>query len=93
MADTSSLPSIEHLIRKSAKRTHCLFSADEAFLYTDDSERSTKLRVASKINAEYGNAKVLPAALLAQQKGVGPVKPGAPARRLIEGTCLVRAQS
>lgn len=50
----------------------------------------TKLRIAAKINAEYANAKVLPAALLAQQKGgAGPQRaagPAAPQRMMIEGT-------
>lgn len=117
-ADLSSLPSIEHLVRKSAKRTHSLFSANEAFLHADDSDRSyvpspslctnrvvlinssnhsTKLRLAAKINAEYGNAKTLPAALLAQQKGgLGPARPGQPqpqtngGRKMIEGELHVR---
>ncbi|KAL8276750.1 hypothetical protein RQP46_010859 [Phenoliferia psychrophenolica] len=89
MADTSALPSIESLIRKSVKRTHSLFSADEAFRYQDEGDRSTKLRIAAKINAEYGNAKVLPAALVAQQKGgagpARPVGPAGPQRKMIEG--------
>lgn len=54
---------------------------------------STKVRLSSKIDSEYRNAKVLPAALLAQQKGgVGPARPNGPApasqgpqRKLIEG--------
>lgn len=39
-ADPTALPSIEHLIRKSVKRTHTLFSAEEAFLGQDDSDRA-----------------------------------------------------
>lgn len=36
----------------------------------------TRLRLAAKINDEYGNAKTLPAALIAQQKGgAGPARP------------------
>ncbi|GJN90112.1 hypothetical protein Rhopal_003111-T1 [Rhodotorula paludigena] len=94
MAD--SLPPIDHLVRRSVKRAHALFSAEQAFVVTDDAnERSTKVRLASKIESEYRNAKTLPAALLAQQKGgagparpAGPQAPGAaagPQRKLIEG--------
>ncbi|GEM08859.1 pre-mRNA-splicing factor PRP46 [Rhodotorula toruloides] len=79
---TDSLPPIDHLVRKSAKRAHAVFSAEQAFSIsnTDDAnERSTKLRLASKIEAEYRNAKVLPAALVAQQKGAaGPARPAGP---------------
>lgn len=57
---------------------------------------STKLRLAAKVNAEYGNAKTLPAALVAQQKGgAGPARPAGPAapgagagRKMIEGAAL-----
>ncbi|BGP17569.1 hypothetical protein JCM10213_004110 [Rhodosporidiobolus nylandii] len=88
-----SLPPIEHLIRRSAKRAHALFTADDAFNLSDDAgERSTKVRLASKIEAEYRNAKTLPAALVAQQKGgAGPARPAGPqpapgaGRKLIEG--------
>ncbi|GAA5926747.1 WD40 repeat domain-containing protein [Sporobolomyces koalae] len=91
---TDSLPPIDHLVRRSAKRAHSLFSAEQAFTTTDDASLpSTKARLSSKIEAEYRNAKVLPAALLAQQKGgAGPARPNAPApassgpqRKLIEG--------
>lgn len=34
MAD--SLPPIDHLVRRSAKRAHALFSAEQAFVVTDD---------------------------------------------------------
>ncbi|SCV73419.1 BQ2448_7345 [Microbotryum intermedium] len=74
-----SLPSIDDSIRRSIKRTHALFSADEAFYQVDETDRSAKLRLAAKINAEYGNAKVLPAALLVQQQGAqGPQRPAQP---------------
>lgn len=45
------------------------------------------MRLAVKINAEYGNAKTLPTALLSQQRGgIGPQRPGAqPQRKMIEG--------
>ncbi|GAA6019511.1 hypothetical protein JCM8202_001838 [Rhodotorula sphaerocarpa] len=91
---TDSLQPIDHLVRRSAKRAHSLFAGD---LISDDSTqdlRSTKVRLGSKIDAEYRNAKVLPAALVAQQKGgVGPARPAGPAaagaqgpqRKLIEG--------
>ncbi|BGP33269.1 pre-mRNA-splicing factor prp46 [Rhodotorula toruloides] len=79
---TDSLPSIDHLVRKSAKRAHAVFSAEQAFSISnaeDANERSTKLRLATKIEAEYRNAKVLPAALVAQQKGAaGPARPAGP---------------
>lgn len=39
LSDSSGLPSIENLIRASVKRTHSLFSSDEAFRYSDDSDR------------------------------------------------------
>lgn len=61
------------------------------------STHSTKVRLASKIESEYRNAKTLPAALLAQQKGgAGPARPAGPQaagaaagpqRKLIEGAC------
>ncbi|ORY84624.1 WD40 repeat-like protein [Leucosporidium creatinivorum] len=102
MADptTQVLPSIDHLIRKSVKRTHTLFSAEEAFRGADDSDRASKLRLAAKINAEYGNAKTLPAALVAQQKGgVGPARPAGPqaaaaggGRKMIEGPQSAQAK-
>ncbi|GAA5884761.1 hypothetical protein JCM16303_005262 [Sporobolomyces ruberrimus] len=91
---TDSLPPIDHLVRRSAKRAHSLFSAEQAFSVTEDATSpSTKVRLSSKIDSEYRNAKVLPAALLAQQKGgVGPARPNGPApasqgpqRKLIEG--------
>lgn len=51
------------------------------------------MRLSAKIAGEYRNAKVLPAALVAQQQGgVGPQRPGTgpraasgPQRKLIEG--------
>ncbi|CEQ41182.1 SPOSA6832_02895, partial [Sporobolomyces salmonicolor] len=98
MAD--SLPPIDHLVRRSSKRAHSLFAAEQAFQVTDDAlEPSTKARLASKIDAEYRNAKILPAALVAQQKGAaGPARPagpqavaaGGPQRRMIEGTPSIR---
>jgi hypothetical protein len=38
--DTNNLPSLNNLIRQSVKRTHCLFSADDAFRYNDQSDRA-----------------------------------------------------
>ena len=108
------LGSIEYLVRQSTKRTHSLFSAEEAFQYEDQTDRASvlrsrcrcgvtadapqrprshKLRLASKINAEYGNAKLLPAALLAQQSGqAAPLKPGTapPARKLLGDSSTTR---
>lgn len=51
---------------------------------------SSKLRLTAKINAEYSNARTLPSALIAQQKGgvgAGPARPTAsgPQRKLLEG--------
>ncbi|TKA55552.1 Pre-mRNA-splicing factor PRP46 [Rhodotorula sp. CCFEE 5036] len=88
-----SLPPIDHLVRTSAKRAHALFAGDQAFTLDDSVDaRSTKVRLATKIESEYRNARVLPAALVAQQKGgVGPARPAGPAaasepqRKLIEG--------
>ncbi|GAA5827410.1 hypothetical protein JCM11251_003798 [Rhodosporidiobolus azoricus] len=98
---TDSLPSIDHLVRRSAKRAHSLFSAEQAFSFSDDAnDRSTKVRLASKIEAEYRNAKVLPAALVAQQKGgAGPARPAGPQpsagpeRKLIEGPMAKTVES
>lgn len=56
----------------------------------------TKLRLAAKINAEYGNARTLPSALLAQQKGgVGPQRPGQPAGAMVGkgGAKLIEGES
>ncbi|GAA5962412.1 hypothetical protein JCM21900_003777 [Sporobolomyces salmonicolor] len=101
MAD--SLPPIDHLVRRSSKRAHSLFAAEQAFQVTDDAlEPSTKARLASKIDAEYRNAKILPAALVAQQKGAaGPARPagpqpvaaGGPQRRMIEGPQSAMSQT
>lgn len=33
---TDSLPPIDHLVRRSAKRAHSLFSAEQAFSFSDD---------------------------------------------------------
>ncbi|KAK4050622.1 pre-mRNA-splicing factor prp46 [Microbotryomycetes sp. JL201] len=82
LGSSSSLPSIDHLVRKSVKRTHALFSADDILgpsaTSQDDADRATKARLTAKINGEYRNAKTLPAALLAQQKGgAGPARPNA----------------
>ena len=61
-------------------------------------DRSTKLRLSAKINSEYANAKVLPAALVAQQQGgIGPQRPGqakpaAPQRKMIEGKQMGRRE-
>ncbi|TNY24304.1 WD40-repeat-containing domain protein [Rhodotorula diobovata] len=90
MAD--SLPPIDSLVQRSAKRAHSLFAAEQAFAVTDDAQsRSTKIRLASKIDSEYRNAKVLPAALVAQQKGgAGPARPGpAPAAAAAPGMKMI----
>ncbi|GAA5875369.1 hypothetical protein JCM8547_003217 [Rhodosporidiobolus lusitaniae] len=98
---TDSLPPIDHLVRRSAKRAHALFSAEEAFTVPDEAnQRSTKVRLASKIESEYRNVKTLPAALIAQQKGgAGPARPAGPApaagpqRKLIEGPMAQAVES
>ncbi len=38
--DESTLPPLESLIRKSVKRTHTLFSAEQAFLSTDSTDKA-----------------------------------------------------
>lgn len=97
--DLSHLPPIDSLIRSSIKRSHSLFSAEDVFRQADDTDKASKLRIAAKIESEYANAKVLPNALIVQQKtgGVGPASRGpkasSDARRMIEGPQAPQSQS
>ncbi|PWN94854.1 WD40 repeat-like protein [Tilletiopsis washingtonensis] len=85
-------PDLAHLLSRSAKRTKTLFStASPLPSFLSDSaadlsglEESHKAKLATLIAGSYADAKVLPAALLAQQRGVGPAKPGAKRARVGE---------
>ncbi|KAF8237238.1 WD40 repeat-like protein [Tricholoma matsutake] len=71
---TAVLPPLDPLFRRNAKRTREIFaSAPEDGM--KDEERSTRLRLAVKINDEYRDYKELPAALMSQQGPVGPSRP------------------
>ncbi|KAL9940036.1 hypothetical protein V8E36_000741 [Tilletia maclaganii] len=77
-------PNLADLIARSAKRTRYIFSASDADSALPSlngetaSEEAKNVRISAKIHAEYGDAQVLPPALLAQQQGgaVGPVRAG-----------------
>lgn len=65
---------IDEIVRRNAKRTRSMFA--EPDVSSSQYEVAAKARLASKIKDEYKDAKELPAALLAQQGGVGPARPG-----------------
>jgi len=83
---TSALPPLQPLFKSSGKRTRDVFAscADDNIL---DDEKSARIRLSVKINDEYKDYKQLPAALLAQQGGVGPARPQQPQqqRKMITG--------
>ncbi|EJD38357.1 WD40 repeat-like protein [Auricularia subglabra TFB-10046 SS5] len=80
-----SLPSLDGLLRVSGKRTRAVFEASLNDPFQED-DIIARTRLAVKIRDEYADAKDLPAALQAQQGGVGPARPKAqPDRKLITG--------
>jgi len=71
---TSTLPSPESLLTFSLSRSRALFSStplNSSILSSNDSssicQEAVKARLSSKINHEYGHAKILPTALANQQ--------------------------
>jgi pleiotropic regulator 1 len=87
----ATLPALEPLYKRSAKRTWDVFAADADAGLKDDDDRcvrdycslschangyiSARLRVAVKLRDDYANYRELPAALLSQQGPVGPAQP------------------
>lgn len=85
--EAPALPDLASLMARSSKRSRTLFSSAftsttplPSFVGTSDGlAESTKARLASSIADAYADAATLPPALLAQQGGVGPTRPGAQA--------------
>ncbi|KAF4622270.1 hypothetical protein D9613_009227 [Agrocybe pediades] len=75
---TATLPSLNDLHRRSAKRTRDIFAAESGDILVED-ESSSRLRLSLKIRDEYRDFKELPPALLSQQGPVGPSRPAGPA--------------
>ncbi|KZV98907.1 WD40 repeat-like protein [Exidia glandulosa HHB12029] len=84
MSVDASLPALDGLLRASGKRTRAVFEASLNDRYGED-DIIARTRLAVKIRDEYAEAKDLPAALQAQQGGVGPARPKQPERKLITG--------
>jgi pleiotropic regulator 1 len=80
----TTLPPLETLHRRSAKRTRALFAAESGDLLVED-ESSSRVRLAVKIHDEYRDFKELPAALLAQQGPVGPARPASERKMITSG--------
>lgn len=53
---SSSLPDINGLIRSSVKRTHCLFSAEDAFRYNDASDKACVITVLRHLHAHWADS-------------------------------------
>ncbi|KAJ9478638.1 Pre-mRNA-splicing factor PRP46 [Pseudozyma hubeiensis] len=76
------LPPLSDLFARSSKRARLLFHIDDEYDFDNFGDISAlepaRLHLASKISSEYADAKVLPAAILAQQQAAaGPMRPGA----------------
>lgn len=90
---SASAPDLSHLLSRSSKRTKTLFSSSPlpSFLAPSGTsdlsglEESHKAKLSTLIAGSYADARVLPAALLAQQRGgAGPVKGGGKRARVGE---------
>lgn len=94
---TASLPPLETLHRRSAKRTRDIFASESGDILVEDESRyfqsiftsifllnpsSSRVRLAVKIRDEYRDYKELPPSLLSQQGPVGPSRPVS-ARKMI----------
>ncbi|KZT40059.1 WD40 repeat-like protein [Sistotremastrum suecicum HHB10207 ss-3] len=77
MSTEAPIPPLNPLLRTSAKRTRDIFASASDDIFAEE-ERSTKLRLSVKIQNEYKDFQTLPAALLAQQGAVGPLRPQGP---------------
>jgi pleiotropic regulator 1 len=84
--ETPGLPPLDTLVRRGVKRTADIFAASNPDAFQDN-QRSSRLRLSSKIYDEYRDVKQLPTALMSQQGPVGPTRPGAapagPQRKMI----------
>ncbi|GAC98878.1 hypothetical protein PHSY_006473 [Pseudozyma hubeiensis SY62] len=81
-AQQVGLPPLSDLFARSSKRARLLFHIDDEYDSDNFGDISAlepaKIHLASKISSEYADAKVLPAAILAQQQAAaGPMRPGA----------------
>ncbi|KAF8907071.1 WD40-repeat-containing domain protein [Gymnopilus junonius] len=81
---TASLPPLDSLFKRSAKRTRDIFSTESGDLLLEE-ESSAKLRLAVKIRDEYRDFKELPPALLSQQGPVGPSRPPSTRKMITAG--------
>lgn len=76
------IPSLDSLLSQSQRMTQRIFAeqaspiSPSASTSQDSYEPMVKSRLSSKIVSEYSDAQNLPQALLAQQGGVGPARPG-----------------
>ncbi|CBQ70926.1 related to PRP46-member of the spliceosome [Sporisorium reilianum SRZ2] len=82
-AEQHSLPPLSDLFARSSKRARLLFHIDDEYDFDNFGDATAfepaKTHLASKISSEYADAKILPAAILAQQQAAaGPMRPGAP---------------
>ncbi|CAE6527064.1 unnamed protein product [Rhizoctonia solani] len=78
----ASLPSLEPLLKQSAKRTASIFCAENGEV---EEEKSARVRLAVKTRDEYLDVQTLPSALLAREGLVGPARPGAAGPKAIAG--------
>ncbi|KAB5593572.1 hypothetical protein CTheo_2961 [Ceratobasidium theobromae] len=69
----TALPSLEPLLKTSAKRTASIFCAETGDI---EEEKSVRVRLAIKTRDEYSDVQTLPSALLAREGIVGPTRPG-----------------
>ncbi|KAG1824814.1 WD40 repeat-like protein [Suillus subaureus] len=74
MTTTYTLPPLDPLLKRSAKRTRDIFASCPDDGMKED-EKSARIRLSVKINDEYRDFKELPPALLAQQGPIGPTRP------------------
>jgi len=79
---TATLPPLDPLFRRSAKRTRDIFASCPEDGIRDE-EKSARIRLSVKITDEYRDFKELPPALLSQQGPVGPSRPKDPQPKMI----------
>ncbi|KAL7425127.1 pre-mRNA-splicing factor prp46 [Cryptotrichosporon argae] len=75
-ASTSSLPPLADLVKRSAKRTRLIYGVDAAEI-DDGLFGANKIKLATKLAAEYKDVQTLPPALQAQAGPAGPKRAAA----------------
>ncbi|WOO81407.1 Pre-mRNA-splicing factor PRP46 [Vanrija pseudolonga] len=75
--ETTPLPPLADLVRRSAKRTRVTYGGEFSLGLSDEPERATKVKLASKLAREYKDVQVLPPVLQAAGAGAGPKRPAA----------------